>query len=341
MESKPCSFLVTKQLYRVLLPLLVARFMHFREKHGKDREGFVMELKRLNVLDEPEMERITHGYFLSKEPTLIWLIEWTLTYDMRQVFDVYGIGPDFPYVLIHPYRFIGHLFQVIAGQWLIKQGAELTVHEMDKFLKVCLQEHLERNVPIVPHNSTGPVERNKDWRAQMFELHQRLWSEFPDLRDYIRYHVKWFQKQDALPSEIKGNGVTDKTGLSREIKLLQKTISDLAEVLKSVPKVAPHPQQQQQQQPAGAAAVTTAEKKDVTAPTTTTTTTTGLTEKKQERRRRKHGRRESSSSSSSSSSDDDNDDRKSTITAKLHSDDDDEREQRGSGSSSSSSSDSD
>lgn len=305
--------MVSKQLYRRLLPLLVTRFMRFKEKHGADREGFVMELKRLNVLDEPEMERITNGYFLSKEPTLIWLIEWTLTYEMRQVFEVYGMVPDFAYVLVHPYKFIGHLFQVIAGQWLISGGADMTVHEMDKFLKVCLQEHLERNVPIVPHNTVGPVERTKDWRSEMLELHQRLWSEFPDLRPYIRYHEKWFQ---APPSAV------DKSTLAKDIRHLGKAISELADCLKkspSPPAPAPSPP------PAAPAAVAEPKKSE-------------KTEKRSSRRERQAA---AAASSSSSGSEDDAVAReeKRTISAKLHSDDEETSRKRQSSSSESSDSD--
>lgn len=322
--EKPGQFLVTKQLYRQLLPLLATRFMRFVEKHGGNREGFVMELKRLNVLDDPEMQSITDGYFLSKVPALIWLIEWTLTYEMRQVYEVYGTTPDFPYVIIHPYKFIGHLFQIIAGQWLMSNGAEKTVHDMDKFLKICLQEHLERNVPIVPHNVAGPIDRTiRDGRSKMLELHQSLWSEFPDLRPYIRYHEKWFQQQQAdVPNNHNHNN-----HLGKDIKLLNKAITDLSLALTSKKESAPIP--------------APAPVLPIAVPVPVATPPVVVKEQQPQKRERERERRRRQQVSSSDDDDDDNEPlpeaKNKTIRAKLNSDDE---KSSSSGSRSSSSSDS-
>lgn len=302
--------LITRQLYRKILPLIVNRFMRFKEKHGSDKEGFVMELKRLNVLDEPEMERMTHGYFLNKEPTLVWLIEWTLIYEMRKLFDtLYGVGGlDFPYIVVNPYKFIGHLFQVVASQWLITQGADMSIQEMDKFLKECLREHLERNVPIVPHIALGPSSRHKNWREENLQLHQRLWSDFPDLRPYIHYHDDWFRRSTTPDSKTP---VQQDPQLTKELRQLTDSIKQLllqppSPQQQPAPQQLPPPPPQQQQQKA--------------APT--------VKNEKDPAKKIKEVKRGGSKRTTDSDSDSDGLPMTSgsTITAKLHSDEDDDDE---------------
>lgn len=234
------DFLVTKHLYRELMPLLMTHFLQFKEKN----EGFVNELQRLNVLDETEMRRLSHSFFFPRIPTLVWLIEWTLTYAMRKVFDVYGWHEPFPYVIIDPYLFLGQLFQVIAAQWLIliqsnSSKQDMNVHELDKFLKTCMQEHLDRWVPIVPHNVVRRTkQQHEDWHKKMHQLHTRLWINFPFLREYIGYHQEWFKKFEQgdsllLPSSNASTSTVSTEALNKSIKLLTKTVADLIEQLQA------------------------------------------------------------------------------------------------------------
>ncbi len=251
-EIIPSFYLVKKHLFRELLPLLQSRFLRFREKHANNREGFIMELKRLNVMDENEMRIMTHAYFLTKVPTLVWLIEWTLTIYMRQVFSAYEWHEPFPYVIVDPYVFLGHLFQCIASQWLMllqdTNAKEMTIHELDKFLKTCLQEHLERNVPIVPHNSVRRTSRAEDWYQEMKHVHDRLWNSFTDIRPYIPYHKKWFSDHDASSSSSSSSSSNSSTSSggkmdhssARELRLLHKAIVELTSFIQKM-KVDPPP----------------------------------------------------------------------------------------------------
>lgn len=224
---------VEKELFRKLLPLLQHHFNKFREKHGNDnREGFMMELKRLQLLDETEMKRITDIYLLPDAPCLIWLIEWWLTFAARKLYADYGDDylHDFPYVLIHPYLFIGKLFQCIANQWAGRiassssdptaSGYMMKAMEMDAFLRQCLMEQLERHIPISPRTS---LRGGGTWRADMERLHKKIWNGSPELRPYISYHDKWFSPMPVGPSS--SSSVAEL--LRPELKQLNRLLSAL------------------------------------------------------------------------------------------------------------------
>lgn len=238
--------LVEHELYRKLLPLIHTQFSGFREKHAVNDEGFVMELKRLNVLDESEMRRMTHAYFLPKIPCLVWLLEWTVSFQFRDLYAGYGIDEfvgDFPYVVMDPYAFLGHLFQTIARQWLNhiqeKRKIDMPIYELDAFLRTCLKEQLEASIPVVPYFvllqcQSQPGANSRSWYQKCERVHKRLWNLHPEIRPYIRFHEAIFRQYSSNPhdnsEDERDTTTTERSERSRRrpVATIPATVQNLA-----------------------------------------------------------------------------------------------------------------